>query len=123
MAVFCVSSSQCAAMVWSAVCGVILTYVLYDSVSTRLAPCTFIETEKSTSRCVRLAGLHLTILGHHGRIQRWGTRGPDPPGRSHGVTGFFCCGIQLYLLLSPYLCFISFLYLGLYVLGDDALIS
>ena len=26
-------------------------------------------------------------------------------------------------VLSPYLCFISFLYLDLYVLGDDALIS
>ena len=36
---------------------------------------------------------------------------------------FFCSSIQLYLLLSPYLCFISFLYLDLYVLGDDALIS
>ena len=36
---------------------------------------------------------------------------------------FFCSGIQFYLLLSPYLCFISFLYLDLYVLGDDALIS
>ena len=35
---------------------------------------------------------------------------------------FFCSGIQLYLLLSLYLCFIS-LYLDLYVLGDDALIS
>ena len=35
----------------------------------------------------------------------------------------FCSGIQFYLLLSPYLCFISFLYLDLYVLGDDALIS
>ena len=31
--------------------------------------------------------------------------------------------IQFYLLLSPYLCFISFLYLDLYVLGDDAFIS
>ena len=31
---------------------------------------------------------------------------------------FFCSGIQFYLLLSPYLCFISFLYLDLYVLGD-----
>ena len=31
--------------------------------------------------------------------------------------------LQFYLLLSPYLCFISFLYLDLYVLGDDALIS
>ena len=35
---------------------------------------------------------------------------------------FFCSGIQFYLLLSPYLCFISFLYFDLYVLGDDALI-
>ena len=30
---------------------------------------------------------------------------------------FFCSGIQYYLLLRPYLCFISFLYLDLYVLG------
>ena len=37
--------------------------------------------------------------------------------------GFFCSGIQFYLLLSPYLCFISLLYLDLYVLGDNALIS
>ena len=35
----------------------------------------------------------------------------------------FCSGIQFYLLLTPYLCFISLLYLELYVLGDDALIS
>ena len=35
----------------------------------------------------------------------------------------FCSGIQFYLLLSPYLCFISLLYLDLNVLGDDALIS
>ena len=36
----------------------------------------------------------------------------------------FCCfGIQFYLLLSHHLCFISLLYLDLYVLGDDALIS
>ena len=35
----------------------------------------------------------------------------------------FCSGIQLYLQLSPYLCFNSVLYLDLYVLGDDALIS
>ena len=32
---------------------------------------------------------------------------------------FFCSGIQFYLLLSPYLCFISLVYLDLYVLGDD----
>ena len=36
---------------------------------------------------------------------------------------FLCSGIQFYLLLCPYLCFISLLYLDLYVLGDDALIS
>ena len=36
---------------------------------------------------------------------------------------FFCSGNQFYLLLSPYLCFISLLYLNLYVLGNDALIS
>ena len=35
----------------------------------------------------------------------------------------FCSGIQFNLLLIPYLCFISLLYLDLYVLGDDALIS
>ena len=36
---------------------------------------------------------------------------------------FFCSGIQFNLLLSPYPCFISLLYLDLYVLGDDAWIS
>ena len=36
---------------------------------------------------------------------------------------FFCSTIQFYLQLSPNLCFISFLYLDSYVLGDDALIS
>ena len=36
---------------------------------------------------------------------------------------FFCSGIQFYLLLSLYLCFIFLLYLDSYVLGDDALIS
>ena len=39
------------------------------------------------------------------------------------LLGFFCSGIQFYLLLSPYLCFVSLLYLDLYVLGDYALIS
>ena len=34
---------------------------------------------------------------------------------------FICSGILFYLLLSPYLCFISLLYLDLYVL-DDAMI-
>ena len=32
---------------------------------------------------------------------------------------FFCSGNQLVVLLSLYLCFISFLHLELYVLGDD----
>ena len=36
---------------------------------------------------------------------------------------FFCSGIQFNLLMSPYPCFIPLLYLDLYVLGDDALIS
>ena len=31
---------------------------------------------------------------------------------------FLCSDIQFYLLLSSYLCFISLLYLDLYVLGD-----
>ena len=35
----------------------------------------------------------------------------------------FCSGIQFNLLMSPNPCFISLLYLDLYVLGDDALIS
>ena len=41
---------------------------------------------------------------------------------SKAVTDFRS-GIQFNLLLSPYPCFISLLYLDLYVLGDDALIS
>ena len=36
---------------------------------------------------------------------------------------FFCSCIQFYVLLSPCLCFISSLYLDLYVLGDNAWIS
>ena len=36
---------------------------------------------------------------------------------------FFCSGIQFYVLLSPYLCLSPFLYLDLYVLGDDTWIS
>ena len=36
---------------------------------------------------------------------------------------FFCSGIQLYVLLNHSLCLISFLYLDLYVLEDDALIN
>ena len=36
---------------------------------------------------------------------------------------FFCSGIQFNLLLSPCPCFVSLLYLDLYVLGDDALMG
>ena len=36
------------------------------------------------------------------------------------LLGSFCFNIQLYLMLNPYICFISFLYLNLYVLGDDS---
>ena len=39
------------------------------------------------------------------------------------LLNFFCSDVQFYLLLSPYHWFISLLYLDLYVLGDDALIS
>ena len=39
------------------------------------------------------------------------------------LLGFFCSGIRFNLLLSPCPCFISLLYLDLYVLGDDALIN
>ena len=39
------------------------------------------------------------------------------------LLNFFCSDVQFDLLLNSYLCFISFLYLDLYVLGDDALIS
>ena len=37
--------------------------------------------------------------------------------------GFLLLSYSVYLLLSPYLRFISFFYLDLYVLGDDTLIS
>ena len=36
---------------------------------------------------------------------------------------FFCSGVRFGLLLSPYPCFISLLCLGLYVLGDGALVG
>ena len=44
-----------------------------------------------------------------------------PPGVY--LLDFFCSGIQFDLLLSPYPCYISLLYLDLNVLGDGALIS
>ena len=58
-------------------------------------------------------------------LMRW--KGPDAlavvrPTRVY-LLDFFCSGIQFYLLLSPYLSFISLLYLDFYVQGDDALIS
>ena len=62
-------------------------------------------------------------------LMRWW--GPDAlavvgPTRVY-LLDFFYSGVQCYLLLRPYLCFISFLYLDLYldlyILGDDSLIS
>ena len=44
-----------------------------------------------------------------------------PPGFNCWI--FFYSGIQLYVLLSRYLCVISFLYLDLHLLGDDTSIS
>ena len=44
-----------------------------------------------------------------------------PPG--FNCIDFFYSGIQLFSLLNPYLCLISFLYLVLYLLGDDTSIS
>ena len=35
----------------------------------------------------------------------------------------FCSSIQLYTMLSPDLCFIYFLYLELYIQGDDSSIG
>ena len=36
------------------------------------------------------------------------------------LLNFFCSGIQFYVLLSPYHCFIALLYFNLYDLGDNA---
>ena len=46
---------------------------------------------------------------------------PDPLGVY--LLDFFCSGSQFYLMLRHNLCFTSFLYLDLYVLGDEALIN
>ena len=55
-------------------------------------------------------------------LMRW--KGPDAlvvcQADQSLTVGFLL--IQFYALSSPYLCFISFLYLDLHVLGDDALI-
>ena len=74
--------------------------------------------------CLKIPDLTL----YDTQIRSW--NGPKTYKRDNaaGFTGvylldFFCSGIQFYLLLSPYLCFISLLYFDLYALGDDALIS
>ena len=64
------------------------------------------------------------LLAHTRESHDKDLKGPDAfavvrPTRVY-LLGFFCSGIRFYLLLSPYLCFIPFLYLDLYVLGDDA---
>ena len=40
-----------------------------------------------------------------------------------GVLDIFCSSTQVYILFSTYICLISFLYLDLYVLGDETSIS
>ena len=39
------------------------------------------------------------------------------------LLNFFYSGVQLYIFLSPYLCFIALLYFNLYLLGDDIWVS
>ena len=47
-------------------------------------------------------------------------RGLGPDAVYHGLTVSFPFLLYSVVLLSPYLCFISFLYLDLYLLGDDS---
>ena len=58
-------------------------------------------------------------------LMRWYGPGTLAVVRPTGVCllDFFCSGIQFYVMLSPFLCFISFLYLDLYVLEHNAWIS
>ena len=73
----------------------------------------FYRTKYEKSSCLKPQGLGIWYESFSGR--------PLPTGVY--LLDFFCSGIQFNLLLSPYPCFISLLYLDLYVLGDDALIS
>ena len=61
---------------------------------------------------------------------KWGWRGREVGGEGEGsgVKGGGKCGLGTPLstpsiLLSPYLCFVAFFYLNLYLLGNDASIS
>ena len=81
-------------------------------------------------------GLH-SLVYIEAAVVSWINHLPCKPGVAGSIPGFtclsdetrvylldfFCSGIQFNLLLSPYPCFISLLYLDLYVLGDHALIS
>ena len=55
-------------------------------------------------------------------LMRWYGPGALAVVRTTGIylLGLFCSDIQFCVLLSPYLCFISFLCFDLYVFGDDA---
>ena len=67
-------------------------------------------------------GFNGLFLGKPGKgVQHFPGGGGLFPGV--GCNFCFCSLRQFNLLLSPYPCFISLLYLDLYVLGDDALIS
>ena len=59
------------------------------------------------------------VTGDYGGYYTRGLVGPT----GGYLLDFFCSSIQFYLLLSPYLCFISLLYLDLNVLGDNTLIG
>ena len=61
--------------------------------------------------------LHLDIIVYYAFFNRFSA------GKWVYLLDFVCSSIQFYLLLSHYLCFVSLLYLDLYVLGDDAFIS
>ena len=67
--------------------------------------------------CAYAIGNKTPYAEHYPKLSLW------LPGEGGNFMDFFCSGIQFYVLLSPYLCFISFLYLDLYVLGGDAWIS
>ena len=79
-----------------------------------------------------MSAVHLNLLHHEEHLSyypeatkkivvfdKYQPKDPERVWQASELCNYF----RFYLLLSPYLCFISFLYLDLHVLGDDALIS
>ena len=60
-------------------------------------------------------------MNRRGTLQTQNTNDPQKKYRLKTASKIFYG--RAYLLLSPYICFISLLYLDSYVIGDDALIS